>query len=93
MAFVLLSMVERGAYDEDLGTEVETSKPVAINVAAVRCFYKRTGGKPGTRLTFTDGGGFAVAETVDVVAQMITGGEVTMPAPVAPLALVPPAAV
>lgn len=47
------------------------STPVVINVDAVRCFYTRKCGNPGTRLTFTDGGGFAVTELFDEVDGMI----------------------
>ena len=41
--------------------------PVLINVAAIRCFYPRRDNRPGTRITFTDGGGFAVIEPCDEV--------------------------
>jgi hypothetical protein len=34
----------------------------AINVDAIRCFYPRKDSRPGTRITFKDGGGFAVTE-------------------------------
>jgi hypothetical protein len=68
MKFITLSMVERGAYDEDAGTELETSRAVVINAATVRCFYARKGERPGTRITFNDGGGFAVTELPEAVA-------------------------
>jgi hypothetical protein len=45
--------------------------PVRINAASVRCFYPRKDEKPGTRITFNDGGGFAVIEPYDRVAQLI----------------------
>lgn len=42
--------------------------PVCINVDAIRCFYPRHADRgPGTRITFTDGGGFAVSELYDDV--------------------------
>jgi hypothetical protein len=47
------------------------SSPVVINVEAIRCFYSRTQDRPGTRITFIDGGGFAVVEAFeDVKAQV-----------------------
>ena len=46
--------------------------PVTVNVDAIRCFYPRKDERPGTRLTFTDGGGFAVAESYDTVGGMVT---------------------
>lgn len=54
----------------------ERTTPVTIATDAVRCFYRRKdrrGGEPriGTRLTFIDGGGFAVSETIDVVKEAL----------------------
>lgn len=80
MKFVSLNMVERGAYDEVTGEEAETARPVVINTANVRCFYARKGAQPGTRITFADGGGFAVTEEVVTVARVIADLEVTIPA-------------
>ncbi len=41
---------------------------VTINVDSIRCFYKRRADRgPGTRITFKDGGGFAVAELYEDV--------------------------
>jgi hypothetical protein len=89
MKFVTLNQVVQGpvTYDEDTGREVraETSKPTVVNAACIRCFYARRDDKPGTRITFNDGGGFAVTEAPDVVAQLVATGDVV------PLALVPPA--
>jgi hypothetical protein len=76
MKFVTLNMVERGAFDEDTGTYGEGSKPTIVNASCIRCFYSRKDGKPGTRITFNDGGGFAVTELVDAVALAVAGGEV-----------------
>jgi hypothetical protein len=85
--FVSLSLIEasRPAFNEDTGREeiVETSKPVVVNAATIRCFYARRDGKPGTRITFNDGGGFAVSETPDAVARVVAGGDLA-------LALAPP---
>jgi len=71
MSFISLNKVEAPRYNEDTGTEVETSKPCVINAEAIRCFYPRSGGKIGTRLTFTDGGGFAVVEEAHEVARAL----------------------
>lgn len=49
----------------------ERTAPVTVNVAAIRCFYPRKENRPGTRITFTDGGGFAVSEPYDDVRGMI----------------------
>ena len=86
--FITLSKIERtgSRFDEDTQQEVhsEETKPCLVNADAIRCMYARRDGKPGTRLTFTDGGGFAVSETPDAVGQLIAGGDVA-------LALAPPA--
>lgn len=49
---------------------VQTS-PVAINADSIRCFYPRKENRIGTRLTFKDGGGFAVTELYDEVMSKI----------------------
>lgn len=38
------------------------SRKLVINIDTIRCFYPRHEGKPGTRITFVDGGGFPVEE-------------------------------
>jgi len=45
--------------------------PVSVNVEAIRCFYPRKDNRPGTRITFTDGGGFAVSELYDEVSALV----------------------
>jgi hypothetical protein len=89
MKFIALNMVEPGSrtFNEDTGREevTEAAKPVMINVASIRAFYARRDGKPGTRITFTDGGGFAVHEAPDGLAQMVASGDTA-----ARLALTPP---
>ncbi len=61
-------------YDEDTGEyrHEEGRIPTAINADTIRAFYPRKGGKPGTRITFADGGGFAVSEAFDQVLAMVT---------------------
>ena len=78
--FIVVNQVEAGPaqYNEDTGREevTETSKPTLVNSDAIRCLYGRRDHKPGTRITFMDGGGFAVTETPDAIAAMIAGGDV-----------------
>jgi len=78
MSMIELTMIvsERGAEQPDpyadtdepgepqgaASEPVVLTKPVSLNTEAVRCFYARKDDKPGTRITFTDGGGFAVVE-------------------------------
>ena len=51
------------------------TRPVEVNVDAIRCFYPRNDGRPGTRITFKDGGGFAVTELFDHVKQAVRTDE------------------
>ena len=50
--------------------EVVTT-PVVVNAAAIRCYYPRRDNRVGTRITFTDGGGFAVTETKEAVDALV----------------------
>lgn len=61
---------EPGENNQQRMPEVITT-PVMINIDAVRCFNNRRSDRPGTRLTFTDGGGFAVTESFDEVVALI----------------------
>jgi len=45
--------------------------PANVNADAIRCFYPRRNERPGTRITFVDGGGFAVTEAYADVEAMI----------------------
>jgi hypothetical protein len=63
--------------DEDAGP-AETVE-VSINIAAIRCFYARKEGREGTRLTFTDGGGFAVSNPPGEVQTRISGATAGLP--------------
>lgn len=51
--------------------EVVESRPVTVNVDTIRCYYPRKEERPGTRITFNDGGGFAVTQTYDEVKTLI----------------------
>lgn len=72
MRTIKLSKIDYNTYTEgqDLEPEVVTV-PVFINAESVRCFYQRKQNRPGTRITFTDGGGFAVSETPEEVANAL----------------------
>lgn len=53
----------------------QEAAPAAINLSYLRAFYPRVGGQDGTRLTFADGGGFAVVNpyaTIREGAQSLT---------------------
>jgi len=45
--------------------------PTMVNPDRIRCFYRRRNDQPGTRITFADGGGFAVAESYDDVKALV----------------------
>jgi len=48
----------------------ETAR-VMVAVEAIRCFYPRRDNAPGTRITFVDGGGFAVIEDYESVKNLV----------------------
>lgn len=59
--------------DTTEGHAPETAdRHVSVNVESIRCFYPRRENKPGTRITFKDGGGFAVAESYDDVKTKVS---------------------
>jgi hypothetical protein len=90
MRFISLSMITRDQrssqiaadqHDEDEAPEEMAevgprTTPCLINVAAIRCFYPRKEDRPGTRLTFTDGGGFVVLEAFPIVRALVEHGEI-----------------
>lgn len=63
---------ENGAPEGEAQPPALDTTPVSVNVFAIRCFYPRKDGRPGTRLTFTDGGGFAVVEAYDDVKALVS---------------------
>ena len=69
--YVIMNQIKEGhgTYNEETGTYENTDRliPTAVNLDAIRNFFPRHEGKPGTRLTFTDGGGYPVAEPFDQV--------------------------
>jgi hypothetical protein len=76
MLLLRLTKVERTTYQsngyrdaDDEGdlaqtTPVEVTRPVYLVADKIRNIQPRRDNKPGSRLTFTDGGGYAVQETV-----------------------------
>jgi hypothetical protein len=87
MQMIHLTKLITNAYREDEGDQVKVA-PVTINVAAIRCFNPRKENQPGTRITFTDGGGYAVQEGYADVLRYITTGEKPEARP--PLSVVTP---
>ena len=91
--FIILTKIDTRAYREDEGDAPKLVK-VAINSDRIRCLNPRREGA-GTRLTFADGGGFAVQEEgADILAML---NETALVAayqrqPVAPITVAAPAA-
>jgi hypothetical protein len=61
----------RNDSDEDTEQQQPVTTTVAVNTAAIRCYYPRRNNRPGTRITFTDGGGFAVTESYDELGALL----------------------
>jgi len=61
------------AQPHSLGSDpAVNSDPVTVQVDSIRCFYRRRPDLgPGTRITFKDGGGFAVSESYEEVSAMV----------------------
>lgn len=72
MHLLVLNKVDYNQYAEgqDLEPEILTV-PVLVNPLAIRCMYARKQNRPGSRITFTDGGGFAVTETPEQIVTMM----------------------
>lgn len=69
---IVLNMVDRHTYSEnELGVPVEAYTPCVIAIDSIRCFYKRHENRPGTRITFKDGGGFAVGDSIEAIAGLL----------------------
>jgi hypothetical protein len=71
MSLIQLSKISGVSVNED-EVQTETTQPVFVNPTTIRCFYARRADAVGTRITFTDGGGFAVSETPEAVAALIS---------------------
>lgn len=89
--FVIMNQIKdgHGDHNEETGAYEGGLRmiPTAVNLDAIRTFFPRHDNKPGTRLTFTDGGGFPVAEAFDQVLAVVAkhqGGPVEAMAGPAP---------
>lgn len=95
--FVVLSQVDtKAARYDDLGNMLpESAFASYVNPSHLRGFYRRHDGKQGTRVTFADGGGFAVLESVDqiasAIAQVAATGGIIVAAPDGVEPVAPPA--
>ena len=78
-------------YNDEGELLAESTYPVCVDAESIRSFHRRHDGKHGARLTFKDGGGFAVGNTVDQIAAALAQCGLTfvnvavdaMPAPAA----------
>ena len=70
---IYLTKIMTDRYNDNEEGEGQQGSPVTINVDAIRCFYPRRNNQPGTRITFTDGGGFVVCENYETVKAMASG--------------------
>jgi hypothetical protein len=85
MLLLKLTKIERTHYEseryvdqDDEGDRsqshpVEQTRPVFIVVDKIRNFQPRKDNAVGTRLTFVDGGGYAVQETVEEIIAFLEG--------------------
>lgn len=79
-AFIRVSKVTRqrsedpyAYHDEEHDVTPDKLVPTAINVDTIRTFYPRKYGRPGTRINFTVGQGFAIGETVEQLEALLEG--------------------
>jgi len=72
MRLITLNKIDYNQYAEGQDLEPESlTTPVAIHAELIRCFYARKQNRQGSRITFADGGGFAVLETVDQIVALL----------------------
>ena len=86
MSFIILHKIDTRYRREDEG-DAPRVVPVAVAVDKIRCFNPRREGA-GTRITFSDGGGYAVTEAgADILAMVGShqGAEYAAPVPEAPV--------
>jgi hypothetical protein len=70
MKMIMVSMVTGS---DEVGND--TTTPTVLNAEFVRCFYPRKEDRSGTRVTFDDGGGWAISESyADLSAKMAQAG-------------------
>ena len=70
MTLIHLTMIRGTIVDED-EQEVEATTAVHVNPEHIRSFNARKNDKPGTRITFVNGTGFAVTESPEQVLELI----------------------
>jgi hypothetical protein len=75
MNYVILNQVKEshGEYNDATGDyeNIDQHIPTVVQLSTISRAYPRHGGRPGTRLTFTDGGGFAVSEAFDQILAVL----------------------
>lgn len=57
--------------DEDVVSAAIPTTFVVIATDSIRCYNARKNNAPGARITFKDGGGFAVLQTVELIKAAI----------------------
>ncbi len=70
--FLDLTQIDARGYHEE--GDPENARPVSVNANTIRSVTPRRNNKPGARLTFVDGGGFAVTESYSDVMRYIRDG-------------------
>jgi len=70
--WITLSKVIGDRYNAEEG-ELPPTQAAEINADHIRTYYARRNNAPGSRLTFIDGGGFAVLESPAHVRALIRG--------------------
>ena len=72
MKLITVNMITAAEEGED--DEInDVATPAQVNVDYIRTFYARRVGRPGTRITFSNGSGFAVTESPEDIAALIAG--------------------
>lgn len=77
---------DEGSNSAPVNATAEVTRPVLVSPSSIRSITARRNGS-GSRLTFSDGGGYAVAESYDEIKSKFTEAGVTIINRSAPLAL------
>jgi hypothetical protein len=78
MRLVTLTMIRAASMYDDEGNAIQTTTPVRVNPEHVRSFNPRRDDKPGTRITFATGRGFAVTEDFDAVSAALAAAPLAL---------------
>lgn len=70
--FITLRKIINDPFNREEG-EPEPTVQTDINVDTIRNYYPRKNGAQGTRITFTDGGGYAVLDDFLHVRSLVRG--------------------